>query len=152
MFKINPDPASFLGRAFAKARDLHGRWQRYTAEVKQAQLDFNATLERVADVAGVTNLERLLDGKPPVEEVNVWAEMGARRPAPAPEAPPSRYNKPFPGSAREAQLKFNEACERYADKHGIVALEQALKPAPTPVPVSDPEPKPIASRKKYIYP
>jgi hypothetical protein len=38
------------------------------------------------------------------------------------------------------QMKFNAACDAYVEKHGLMALQEALKPQPTPVPVSDPEP------------
>lgn len=149
---------SWLARQFeavkGKVLDLRARWKTYTAEVRAAQLAFNEKLERAADVIGVTNVERLMAGKPPQMEYNVWDDMRAHREAAAAARPPvveRRPFKPLRGSAEEAQLKFNEACERYADKHGIVALEKALTPSRAPVPVSDPEPKRKPDRHKYDY-
>ena len=129
-----------VARVIAKAITLRDKWRAMTADVRAAQDKFNADMDRAADIVGVDNLDRMMRGQPPRLQVNVWEDIAARRPPVQPEPPKSKYDKPWPGSAREAQLKFNAACEAYVAKHGIVALEEALKPPPTPVPVSDPEP------------
>jgi hypothetical protein len=155
---INFDLDGWIARRIAAVKatvaDVRGRWAAYTGEVRQAQLDFNAKMERAADVVGVCNVERLMDGQPPQMEVNVWDDINARRAAAVAAfnaIPPKREEKPWKGSAREAQINFNKACEAYRDKYGIVALEKALTPPPSPVPVSDPEP-PKRRDRRYRYP
>lgn len=159
---INYDLDGWIARRIAAVKatvaSVRGRWAAYTGEVRQAQLDFNAKMERAADVVGVCNVERLMDGQPPQMEVNVWDDINARRAAAVAAfnaIPPKREEKPWKGSAREAQINFNKACEAYRDKYGIVALEKALTltppPSPVPVPVSDPEP-PKRRDRRYRYP
>lgn len=137
-----------VARVIAAALNMQGKWQRHTAAVRAAQDKFNADLDRAASIVGVDNVDRLMRGQPPRLQRNVWEEIEARRVPPPP--PKEKYvSKPWPGSPRDMQIKFNKACEAYVAKYGIVALEEALKPPPTPVPVSDPEPPRRPPGKHY---
>ncbi|MBU0800306.1 MAG: hypothetical protein KKA05_04815 [Alphaproteobacteria bacterium] len=133
---------------------LRDRVRAHVAEVRAAQLDFNEKLDRAADAVGIVNVERLMAGKDIVEQTDVWAPLRARQAAAVAAfnaRPVAKPCKPFPGSAHEAQVKFNQAAEAYVAKYGIVAFEEAMKPEPTPVPVSDPEPPRRPQGKHYRY-
>jgi len=145
-----------VARVIAAGINLHDKWQRMTADVRAAQDKFNDDLNRAADIVGVDNVDRLMRGQPPRLQYDVWPEIRARHEAAAAAAaarPPRQkfiYMSPsLRDSPRDMQDKFNKACEAYVAKHGIVALEEALKPLPTPVPVSDPEPPRRPPGKHY---
>lgn len=142
-----------------KAITLRDRFQAHTAEVRAAQIEFQQKLEHAADVMGIENVERLMDGKAPVHIVNVWPEIHARAAVKREEAEKAEAARkargpwisiaPYKGSAREAQDNFNRMAEAYIAKHGLEAFEQAMKPPPTPVPVSEPEPPARPPRRPY---
>lgn len=135
-------------RAIGTVAALRDQWRAMAADARAAQDQFNADMDRAAGIVGIDNLDRMMRGQPPRLQVNVWEDMAARRTPPKP-APEKYVSKPWPGSARDMQIKFNKACEAYVAKHGILALEEALKPPPTPVPVSDPEPPRRPPGKHY---